>query len=221
MFGLRFLLQCGSTAYNSFLAAFRGPAPETSARDKMLKSRFKRWQMRFVRRMNVMIPNTDNTNKIDVVAVMPTGSLDERRKGLDEKDSCVIFCVNNMSLQDKQAFFNANNDAWFAKVFITQTFYFHVITDPAFYKRFVVFMLSDCFKRLPRDILRLIANVYEDDYSTYFFAFWMAKDRRRAWMHDGINARNDNVLWLDNAMAEFDRMSDEAVEESRGVRASE
>jgi hypothetical protein len=167
---------------------------------------------RFLRRLNAITPNLDNANKIKVVAVMPTESLETRIEGRHKQDACVLFCVVNWSIHDKQHFLHAQNDQWFATNQIKALFTFAAITNRAYYDRFLVFQSSECFRRLPPELIKLIADDYADHYTTYFMAVWMGRGKRRRWMQVGLNTPSDNDMHMLEAMNKWYMISDDHVQ---------
>jgi hypothetical protein len=82
-------------------------------------------------------------------------------------------------------------------------FTFANITNSEYYKRITLLLLSDRFKRLPHDAMRLIADDYADDFSTYFMAVWTTPHTRKNWMWCGLNTTRDNGLPMVPAMQKF------------------
>ena len=80
-------------------------------------------------------------------------------------------------------------------------------------------LLSDLFKRLPRDAMQLIADDIANDFTTYFMAVWTAPGTRPPWMLSGLNTPRDNCLSMLPAMQSFYDAREKTVEtelESRG-----
>jgi hypothetical protein len=194
-------------------------ARTTTERDSALRSRFNTVDRIFLRRLNVYMPNGDNANKIKVVAVMPTASLETRLEGGNKKDACVLFCVVDWSIHDKQQFLHAQNVQWFAKTQMKVFFTFAAITKRVYYDRFLVFHASECFRRLPPDLIRLIAEHYADYYTTYFMAVWMGRGKRRRWMQIGLNTPSDNDMDMFETMNKWYMLSDDHVQKLLAARA--
>ena len=197
----------------------RNRVPTTAERDSALRSRFNTVDRIFLRRLNANMPNGDNANKITVVAVMPTASLETRLEGRNKQDACVLFCVVDWSIHDKQQFLHAQNVQWFAKKQMKVFFTFAAITNRVYYDHFLVFHASECFRRLPPELIKLIADHYADYYTTYFMAVWMGRGKRRRWMQFGLNMPSDNDMLMLEAMNEWYMLSDAHVQKLLAARA--
>ena len=204
-------------ASRAFLRRYR--VRTTAERDSALRSRFKNVDRVFLRRLNANMPNGDNANKITVVAVMPTASLETRLEGRNKQDACVLFCVVDWSIHDKQQFLHAQNVQWCAKKQMKVFFTFAAITNRAYYDHFLVFHASECFRRLPPDLIRLIADHYAEYYTTYFMAVWMGRGKRRPWMQFGLNIPSDNDMLMLEAMNKWYMLSDAHVQKLLAARA--
>jgi len=226
MLGLRFLLHFGSQAFNYCVDVFRPaslpmpaslpvPASDPTERDGLLRSKFKKYKRRFVRALDAIIPDTDNSNKIDVIAIMPTASFDTRLGLRYESDASVIFCVNKVSADEEQEILNEKHDQMFVDVGVKMIFTFSAVTNSDYYERFLLLILSDCLK-LPFEVIRVIMHAdesAEDYFSTNFMAVWTAKHTRHEWMHCGLNTPSDNCLDMCPAMHRFHELTVEAVDE--------
>jgi len=225
MLGLRFLLRLGSEAYNYFhhqyLQMFhRVPNRDDAEVDVFLQCKFNRMDSKFLRLLNRIRPNQDNRNKMKAIACMSTPSFEVRLQHRWQYDASVVFFVSNLTLWDEQQLFHAQNDQWFANAGISMLFRFATITDRAYYDKFVLFMLSP-FSKLPRDMLKLIAEDYADDFTTRFVAVWTKPNTRRRWMLFGLNTLSDNQFDMIPVMQSFYDMSDEAVREELETLHSE
>jgi hypothetical protein len=118
---MRFLQRLVGQLVDALMQAFhmpyvRGPPNRDEVeRDAFLKEKFDRMNEHFLRRLNVMRPEMDNSNKIKVIAVMPTPSLQTCLDGPHQNDAVVVFCVVNWTLWDKQAFMSEQNDQWMTR----------------------------------------------------------------------------------------------------------
>ena len=192
------------------------PNRDDAERDTLLKAKFKRMNWHFLRRLNVIMPDTDNSDKIKVIAVMPTPSLETRLEGRTASDACVVFCVVKLTRWDKEAFMNEQNNEWMTNSGMRFFFTFAAITNIEYYKHVALLKKSDLFNKLPLDAIKLIMDDYEYDFLTYFMAVWTAPRTRRPWMLFGLNTPRDNCLSMLPAMQSFYDARDEATETARG-----
>ena len=188
------------------------PNRDDAERDTLLKAKFKRMNWHFLRRLNVIMPDTDNSDKIKVIAVMPTPSLETRLEGRDTSDACVVFCVVNFTRWDKEALLNEQNNEWMVNSGMGFLFTFAAITNNEYYKRMTTLMLSDIFTFWPREVMQLIADDISNDFTTYFMAVWTAPRTRRPWMLFGLNTPRDNCLSMLPAMQSFYDAREKAIE---------
>jgi hypothetical protein len=209
---MRFLRQVGDKVVDVLKQALQLPYLRVKAllpnrddaeRDAFLNAKFDRMNKHFLRRLNVIMPDMDNSDKLNVIAVMPTPSLETCLDGRNENDAVVVFCVMNMTSLDLQAFWHKQNHKWMTRHGMRFFFTFANITNSEYYKRITLLLLSDRFKKLPHDAMRLIADDYADDFSTYFMAVWTTPHTRKNWMWCGLNTTRDNGLPMVPAMQKF------------------
>jgi hypothetical protein len=216
MLGLHFVMQLVQQAWHSFAAVFRAlpDRADPAERDALLRSKFRKFKKRIVRRLNVIMPNTDNSNKIECVAVIPTASLETRVNARYKQDACVWFCAHTLSPDEEEQFMNADNLQWVLNVKIAKVFWFRSITNDNCRDTFLLLLLSG-WHSMPSELLKLIFDAYAQDYSTDFVLFWMWPGQRRRWMHFGMNTLSDENMHLLDALRNWHEMSDN--EEAQGA----
>jgi hypothetical protein len=214
MLGLHFVMQLVQQAWHSFAAVFRAPPDraDPAERDALLRSKFRKFKKRIVRRLNVIMPNTDHSNALEVVAVMPTASFETRVNARYKQDTCVWFCTNKMSRHDEEQFMNAQNAQWFLNLKIAKVFCFSSMTNSDCRDRFLRFLLVSGWHSMPPEILKLIFDEYAQEHHTDFMVFWMGPGKRRRWMHFGMNTLSDNNLELLDTMRNYHDMSNNEVQ---------
>jgi len=212
MLGLHFVMQLVQQAWHSFAAVFRAPPDraDPAERDALLRSKFRKFKKRIVRRLNVIMPNTDHSNKIECVAVIPTASLETRVNARNKQDACVWFCTHTMSRDEEEQFMNADNLQWALNVKLAKVFCFRSITNDNCRDTFLLLLLSG-WHSMPSELLKLIFDAYAEDYSSDFMVFWMWPGKRRRWMHFGMNTLSDENMHLLDALRNWHEISDNEV----------
>jgi len=223
---MRFLRRLGDKAVDVLKQALQLPYLRVKAfledgppnrdeveRDAFVKVKFDIMNKHLLGRLNVIRPDMDNSSKIKVVAVMPTPSLQTCLDGPYQNDAVAVFCVVNWRVWDKEAWMSDLNSEWMRNNQMKCFFTFANITNSEYYKRIIILLLSDLFKTLPHDAMRLIADDVADDYTTYFMTIWTKPHTRRGWMQFGLNTTRDNELHMIPAMQSFFDAREEVIAE--------
>lgn len=194
------------------------PNRDEVERDAFLKEKFDHMNEHFLGRLNVIRPDMDNSDKIKVIAVMHTPSLQTCLEGRNENDAVAVFCVVNWTRWDKEAWMSEQNTESMLNNQMRVFFTFADITNSEYYKRIIVLLMSNI---LPYDAIRLIADEISNDYTTYFMAIWTAPDTRRDWIQFGLNTTRDNDLHMIPVMQSFFDARNKVIEEKLESRGSQ
>lgn len=210
MFGLRYLLQTSTAAYKAYSEVLR-----VFRRNQFLNSKFTELQGLIVGIFNAVRRDTKPADSIEVVAILARPSLDARVDGRTDADTSVALCVSSMLSAEVQQLYEDDNIEWFEDCGIGQIMHFDAITIRDYETCVTVFRQSQWAQSLSSEIVELIAIEYDTAAKTCFLAIWYTAGMRPEWVHDGVNTTSDSELCLADAIAQFDRMCDETVEESR------
>jgi hypothetical protein len=217
----RFLLKTISNAFRVWIR-------DTFYRDAFLKSQFDDLHSVMLDNINKALTGQEQKDAgcFEILGMMPTASIDTRLSDRDDKDSCVIFCLYNMSMDDFDRIFGEDYQDWWKGTGIDQVRVFRAITSHDFKTRCESFAKSEFGQSIKPDTVKMIVDEYtriERESATYVMTIWTIKGNRPRWLQDKLNILKDTPYCLRDAKELFDLDIDNAliVQQTLQARNSE
>jgi len=217
MFGLRFLLD-----ESSKICTYVADAYVHVKRDLELMYVFQKIEKNILKIFKKCWPKENHeTNRLQVIAVMPTIAFETLLAGKQDVDGCAVFCKHNarafsrfQQVKDNEEFRQSvlrTNMRLLLKI--------NALTDPVkFEEQKTCFLQTHFCVNLPELVQKHVMDYLQRYYSTKMTVIWVS--RRPDVLRDGVNCMSHTRICFNDAMALFDKQVAIAVEKKRARQAA-